>query len=460
MTRLVPVLSIAALAASLVVCLPVRAEKPKPAPPVSPLNAEITALAPAILNHLKKQGFTNVGVLKFEVQRGTDVARDDVGELNSALAHKVEVAIALTRNKKDTFQIIPDPSRFVIENKMVRANHKTPEGRKAFFDENYIAEYGSNRIPASAFLTGSAVISADHQRIKIQFQAFDATGAMQSLPMSIDVATDPETLALAGKSYASAALPTANTQADVIDSIRRNDAAEKDPARPRLPALDDSPIEWKVLYGDKEIAPEGSTVREPKECESIGFTLTNRGKGTYAVVLLVNGANTLGEEGANPLDCQKWVLVPGASVSIRGFQTGPKDVKEFKVLVSDEARQKFNEDRFRYGNAAAGTFRMVVFAGEMKDMPGPGDPTATIKDDVRVVRGVRNNPRAGQTSQPQTLKDAQDFLRDGNRFTEYGRGYVSKGAVGLQNPTKQVNFILASDTPVADITLRYFTPER
>src|SRR4029078_8175869 len=88
------------------------------------------------LDQLKKKGFTNVGVVKFLVRHGDAEPSDDVGDLNLTLANKLEVALILA-NTDDKFGVIDKASEQIVREKLQAANHRTEEGRKAFFIRKY-----------------------------------------------------------------------------------------------------------------------------------------------------------------------------------------------------------------------------------------------------------------------------------------------------------------------------------
>src|SRR4051812_10177443 len=112
------------------------------------LAGELKAKAPAVVAHLKAKGFTNVGVLKFLVRQGEEEPRDDAGDLNRALANKLQVALCLALKPDDTFGIIHDPSSVVVKEQMTRANHrsKDADGRKAFFERKFGLVWSGDKV--------------------------------------------------------------------------------------------------------------------------------------------------------------------------------------------------------------------------------------------------------------------------------------------------------------------------
>jgi hypothetical protein len=437
-----------------------------------PIAAALKEKAPAVIDHLKRKGFKNVGVLKFLVRDKDGQLRDDVGDLNLSLANKTEVALILA-NTDDRFGIIDKASEFVVRERMARANHRTPEGRRAFFERKFDLAWSKEKVEPSGFVTGLVTVSDDLTRMTIRLQAFDRSGVLEDLPGEISAPAEPETLAEAGLSYA---LPPARVKAlvageplppreqrraEALEGMLRVSRPASDPglAAPTEPfaPLTDSPVKWTVLYNGKPVPVVGNRVPEPGPTDRVEFVLKNPGPGTYAAVLLVNGENTLYEERAAPLACRKWVLPPGAEVTIKGFQTEQDKVVPFKVLPPEEPLP----DAVRYGEHA-GTFRLVVYHGTTSAAdPGSETKVHLDRDEAAALAIARTRGATRPAGvKPQSLKALQAELRGRSASAEGSRGFVVKGAAAEKFETQQVFFAPSSDLPVADVSLRYFTPRK
>ncbi len=433
-----------------------------------PLSVALQAKAPSILEHVRKKGFKNVGVLKFLVDKGDRVARDDVGDLNLTLANKTQNALILA-NTDDGFGILDHPSEFVVKEGLLTANHRTEEGRLAFFTRKYPLAWSNDLVEPSGFIVGTAVVSEDLKRLTVTLQVFDRAGKIEPIPGEITVPTDPETLAQAGLSYA---LPPGTQKAIVTGGptaptreARQEQAREDmlrvsyppkpaDPAKPPEPfaPLLNCPVQWTILYNNRPVPVTGNTVPEPGPKDEVAFHLRNPGPGTYGCVLLVNGDSTLYQERLAPIACRKWVLQPGFEVTIRGFQTGPKTYAPFVVLPPD----KPDPDLVRYGEHA-GTFRLVVYHGVLSSTPPADTGTAKMNPDEASALAVARTRGATKPEgvKPQTLAALQADLRGRAKSGEGSRGYVTKGAGSGTLETETVFFVPSSDVPVADISLRY-----
>ncbi len=425
-----------------------------------PLDEEMFNKAKTLLSTLKQKGFKNVGVVKFLVQRADGPLQDDVGDLNQTLANKLEVALVLA-NEDDKFGIIEKASE-TVRGKLPPANHLNVDGRMAFFVRKYELGWSADKVEASGFLTGVAKMSNDLSKLTIQFQEFDKTGKIEDLPVEITAPTNPEMLAQAGFSYTLATTrqkafvagepPPAKEvlQREIVEQVAKTEEASSKPPTEgeSFAPLKECPIKWTVLYNGKPVPITGNTVPEPKSTDRIEFELSNSTEGTYAVVLLVNGENTLYQERSAPQVCRKWVLGPNSSVTVRGFQTDANTVAPFSVLPP----QQPIPDAVRYGDHA-GTYRLVVFHGRMasdSEVVSKNEP-----NDANTLAIARTRGGTRPTGvKPQTLKALQADLR-GRLEGGSTRGYVVKGSTTEKFETTSVHFVMSSEAPVADISLRY-----
>ena len=435
-----------------------------------PLAAKIQEQAPAVIDTLKQKGFTNVGVLKFLVKRGdSGPARDDVGDINLSLANKTEVALILA-NTDEKFGIIDKASEFVAREKMTSANHLTDEGRRAFFTRKYDLAWSKDKVEPSGFVTGVVTITDDLKTMTVKLQAFNKSGELFDLPASVSVPVEPEMLAQAGFSFA---VSVEKQKALVAGEppptpeVRREEASasarQAEPATPpkaEVPPpstkpfapLRDSPVKLTVLYNGEPVKVSGNTIPEPGPTDRVEFVLKNPGPGTYAAVMLVNGENTLYQEKAAPLNCRKWVLSPGQEITIRGFQLSQDTTAPFRVVAPED----IGPDAISYG-PHAGTFRMVVYHGTMKEGAGP-DATPKGDEGLLAIANTRGGTRP-EGVKPQSLRSLQAALRGRAKDASGARGYIVKSGAAEKFETTTVSFVPSSETPIADVSLRYYLPK-
>jgi len=434
---------------------PIRADEPT-------FSSALQKQAGPMIEQLKKRGCTNVGVLKFLVRQGKDSAlQDDAGDINHSLANQTQRALILA-NTEPEFGIIESPSAFVVKSAMTDANHRTDEGRKAFFAKKFELAWSRDKVEPSSFLIGTATIDGGLKTMVVQFQMFKSDGKIEGLGTAMTVTPGPELLAQAGHSYTMPATRrkalvsgeklAPEVQKEIVEEMKQSAPVDTTPEKlkPFAP-LADCPIKWVIQYNGKDVDVTGNSIPTPKPKDKVTFILSNPTKEIYGVVLLVNGESTLYQEKSSPLSCRKWILEPNSETTIFGFQTSAKEALPFEVVAPEDARA----DSVRYGDHA-GTFRMVVFLGTTT-ADGTKINKPEQKDDAQIVAMVHRGSEAPKGTRPQTLRGLQAQLREANKDAkDGGRGFVVKGDVAELSDTQQAFFQPTSDTPVSDISLRYF----
>jgi hypothetical protein len=477
----------AAVAAALLLASAAAAAEPN-----AVLDKALRDAAPRILEKLHAGKYDNVGVLKFRAARGgdplRDPLRDDLGPINCSLADRLEVALVLAQKEDDTLGILLHASDAVSKSGNSDASHLTETGRAAFFPEKREPEnrdtaikfdrpWGNGRkVPADAFLTGEARLSADLKTVDVTVQLFDrADPATLKEVDKFTALLDWRALAEAGVSFVhrrgdDAPLPDILTEN--VPVVRNDDnvflyppPGEKssDQKKDWGKLLSESPVKLEIYYvkdkGDvkKSAQPqavEGGAVRPPREGEKVVLKLKNTGDHTYGVVLRINGENTIEPARSVPsdLDSLKWILEPGDEISIFGFQEGKAVAKEFEVFSPKATEEKM----VNYDRDNLGTFRMAVFRAA--DQKSAGDTALAMRDDnldpgVKAVRG--GSLSTGGT--PRTLAALQGKLKE-NAKAAGGRGLIGAGE-NIASEVKLVDF-RPLPSPEATLTIHYFTPER
>ena len=98
----------------------------------------------------------------------------------------------------------------------------------------------------------------------------------------------------------------------------------------------------------------------------------------YAIVLKVNGENSIARQRLLDIECQKWVLDPGdPPITIPGFQMDNAKAERFTVLSPSE--WKLHE--IDYGRDV-GTISMVVYRERDEKEQGP---STTIDEDYAIL---------------------------------------------------------------------------
>src|SRR5262249_22800266 len=128
---------------------------------------------PTLMRHLQKQGYQNVGVLKFRVQVGTADPRFDAGRLTSMLATRLENVLILANDMQKPLGITRGASQTAAERDRT-ATYTTEAGRQKLFTHAYPLAWGKDRVKVNAFLTGLVRLSPDLTTATVTLQEFTA----------------------------------------------------------------------------------------------------------------------------------------------------------------------------------------------------------------------------------------------------------------------------------------------
>jgi hypothetical protein len=435
--------------------------------------------APEVITRLKARNCKAVGVLKFMVQKGDSRPDDMVGELNQDLADRLEAALIIA-NPDEKIGIIRRAGPAVAEKKNRLANHLTTKGRQALFADDYPLAWGSREVRPGAFVTGRAEIAKDLRKVTLRLEMFGEDGQLEPVGEPIEVPTSLRTLVEAGYSYVLAGAVAEKlcldgarggaTKAGRVKMKAEDDTAATattqtlyDPGRPdgvrftAADALRDSPVKLTMKVNNAVVGVEGDRLPEPRESDEVVFELENTDpnpKAAYAVVLKVNGKNTLFSEEADATRCLKWILGKGAKVTVRGFQEDEKNSIPFRILSAKESEKNL----VRYGDLA-GTVRMVVFRGEQvsedPSAPDKQEPQEEYVQLAAVARGYRGIPRG--EFKPGSLTALKADLLGREKALDGMRGVIDKGGDKKAHPIERVHFKTLPTVGVADITIRYYS---
>jgi hypothetical protein len=332
------------------------------------LDEELLKQAREVLNDLNKQGYRNVGVLKFRVRKGNREPSFQAGLLSANLATRLENALALASDGSDSKPIgITRGASQVAAAKDRKASYLSAAGRASLFQNTYPLAWGQQRVAVDAFLTGLVEVSADLRQTKVTLQVFDQKNPAHLRDiLHFTVPTDRSMLADLGESFV---LPRRAFQkrGPEQDQDASDDAHQRDEAGlgPDGVKADEGLVELEVYYDNvkAEVTPDlhhpgEKGVPEPKAGQAVHFLLRNKSPERLAVVLRVNGVNTVHkEENREVGQFTKWVLEPNKDYAVRGFYLPDGlTVERYKVL-SDEESQEAGE----LSPAAKGLIELDVF---------------------------------------------------------------------------------------------------
>jgi hypothetical protein len=449
--------------------------------PLPPLERALLLRAGELIKLFGKRSYDNVGVLKFRVGYEDDPAQklsDRFGTANLLLARRLQIGLELTNSKKHPIGIIEDAS--TVAAKQARgANHFSTkeEARARLFTPRYPLAWGDQQVAAKAFVSGEAFISKNHDSMKLRLYVLDGTShKMEPVLDEFRVALSAGSLAEIGDCFIYRGTFTGDlkkprpkdeppdtkketkqetTPAQSGQGVIPPGIAEAQNARNHLAKRKDVPVRLKVFYGETEqqyvIKDAGGGQyrayldKEPAPGQAVALVLEreNQSKDTYAVVLQVNGENTVGKEHMQANACRPWLLKPGTGPAmIPGYYMGKtdKDFLAFKGLTGQEEQQQFG-DSFDYGEDI-GTITMTVF---------PPAPAYEDSDSLRDKEKVLSKAAGAPAPKASSYNDL--FAKRMQQAAAPARGLIGSGE-NLDIKVAQEEFQWAS-TPVMVLTIVY-----
>lgn len=389
--------------------------------------------ATTVLQSLKERQYKNVGVLKFQVKKGDRPASFDVGLLNANLAARLENALILVNDVNQPLGIVRDASQMAAAGK--NAGYLDADARKKLFDGIYPLAWGKQRVGVDALLTGVAQVDPDFRKTTLIIQVFDRKSAELQEIARFTVDTDRSILSDIGESFALI------KRGDDADEAAIADVTERYEGKPKNIETVESILDLELYYdGQKQtITTDGTGNRrapEPGEGKRVQFKLRNKTKETLALVLRINGINTLGKEGPErQVDrCTKWVLEPGKWYSINGFYLDDNKVEEFKV-VSPGALTSLDPRKM-------GLIEVAIFR---KD--DAADPLGSRR--ITNLRGL-----SASAMPPDTFKELQQQVFKASRAPALFKGLIVPGETKIGTKIEEVKF--TNLTYAGSMTIRYW----
>jgi hypothetical protein len=329
------------------------------------LDQELNRQMPAIVKALTEANYRNVGVLPFRVQQPGQKEGFEP-PLGVQLARRVEnlLVIHAGPGSEPVVGVIHAAGQEAARRKVAAWYDQAERGR--LFDHRYRLAWGRERVEPDAFITGKVALSAGWRQTTLTLEYFDRRRpeVLRPLGKPITVATDRFILRDLGRSFSvSSRAVTTNGTPDVEteDKIILEDLPETGPggtAAADVPRPDNvAGVRVEMVVDDKtwSIREAGAAAdgvawqTESPPIESrIALRLKNTTPKRLAVVVRLNGVNTIDEQTAEPENCRKWVLEPGKVYLLRGFylvgaerSEGTKETQllPFRVLVDEEARK-------------------------------------------------------------------------------------------------------------------------
>lgn len=349
------------------------------------LDKALLEKAPDVLAPLLKQDLKVVGVLPFQVKRGTRKASFTDSPLTNSLPARLETALII-RNPGDVNKPGSANEVLVIRSASNGAAWASNEAAfKKLFDTEFLPAWGDKKVKAKAFLTGVVSNEGDRKNTKIDLHLVTPTswkdGKFSPAPLlSFEVKTDRALLRDLGYNIAifhSRGLKKEVTRDDLDDDSTGQVALEDSgkiiepgPKTEGSHNLEDvAGMKFEVEYDGvkqeiKAVAgPAGAQQKlyelvAPKPGQKVVMYLTRVSDApeTLGVVLKINGQSSFEQQTDDPLACRKWLYPISRKDKrddIRGWYTEGADrklkVRPFKALTDAEAAEKALEFDVRVG---------------------------------------------------------------------------------------------------------------
>lgn len=307
------------------------------------LDSALVRQAPRLVEEMRRAGYKNVGILKFEVQKDDALPSRSFSEFNTGLATRLENALVLAADLRNPVGI-------------ARTSQADPS--KNLFGSRYPLAWGTQSVSVDAFLTGVVHLHLNGPQkgtTTVTIRALDRKNPRPRDLMTFRIATDRSLLADTHTTFALrkatvAGLRSRQLSEQTADQEANQDASQTDASEPgTITAPDDQTTEnqadfsqflsFKVLYDGQEAAGDGLHIARPQPGQKVEFVMT--AKERIAVLVRVNGLNTLKlERDRNPDQFSHWVLEPGREYRIRGFYPDTSTVNLFKVTPTEEANSE------------------------------------------------------------------------------------------------------------------------
>jgi hypothetical protein len=452
------------LAAVVLTTAPARADN---------LDAALLKHAPEVMGYLQQHHCRNVGVLKFRVHKAGHPVSFKAGTITDNMVERLENALIAVNPAATPVGVIHNADHIAAARKLPR--YDNPAGQRALFAQKYPLAWGNTQVTPDLMLTGIVSVRADLKSATVQIEAFGPDSAKQDKVVAFAVATDRSLLTDLNESFKiSSRNLKRKTRAIELDEeavASTTDGSSKPPGQTTTDPSTatttadtrpgaDSLLYYEIRYDGQPQAvtsdpsnPQEFVVPEPRQNQAVSFIVKSLAPERIGLVLMVNGKSTLYEEEGDPSHCKAWVLDPGKTYGIDGFQVDNSTRKPFRVLSDEEsAASTYGPNTgliqfhiFRSGGSGA-TDTTVVDKGPTDD---PASQAANIS-----LRGLQHEKAGKSRSLADLKKVVQAHAHTSNRRK---RGLIMGSdntvAGSIENAEVQNQILVQS------IAVRYYKPK-
>jgi hypothetical protein len=327
-----------------------------------------------VLEYLNDKGYRNVGVLPFQVKKGSRPVSFEDAPVSLNLTTRLENTLIVSQNPAGkTIGVIRNASGTANRNR-VGPYRTSPSAFSKLFAQKYDLAWGGRKVKADAFLTGRVVNAGKGRaRTSVVVEVFDSRSMkggklLRQRVCKFDLPTDRALLGDLG--YAWALSPTvlsrgfraADRDRLALRQVAGADETGEDEPQPgqsnahtpenvagfRFEIFYDKKQRISPLRGSREgqrlplyqvpPAPPGSDV-------VMVLTRIDESDRTLGVVLKVNGLSTWRKEDAENILCRKWLYDPdrkGKPDRFLGFylDVKGKNLLKFRSLTAEESEAR------------------------------------------------------------------------------------------------------------------------
>lgn len=395
----------------------------------SAIDDELPREARQLLKFLEKEGYKNVGVLKFGIKKGREQETVWTDPLNMNLTYGVENALH-AQNGAGQITIINDAPKVIASHKE-QVSLATPAGRERLFGYKYPLAWGGTSVAADAFVTGVASISPDYRQTTVKFQVLDGKSKAFKDVREFTVRTERSILNDICQGFVVNAGQIRNAALDegAVDAAR--------PGAPRT-GPEERAVDLDVYYDNQKQAVEWHALKvpdfqvpEPRAGQTVQFKLRNRTSARLAVVLAVNGINTLHLEdvGTEAAGCSKWVLDPGVEYTVANFHHPDNSAEPIKVMADDASLQWEEQNP----HPRLGAIELFVF------QPGQGPSQDQVAGLRRPLQFAKAGVKSAQEAADLARRTGQQKVRPAGLMApsgERGQFTLTESAVDSMQQTE------------------------
>lgn len=328
--------------------------------------------APNLLQQLRSSGVRSVAVVPFRLRHPEAEASLKGAVIQTNFAVKLERALATFYSRREPVRVVFDAWNQVLGGDR-RASFATTADRNKLFAKHFQLPVQSPPIRVDALVTGEIQPSRDYRSTTFTFEFClrDDPERWQRAIAPTVIQTDRDVLVAMGRGFsvsdrriASRSVNEDDVMASVSEDVRWAEEQDKElgiaSASDRVDVtlehpFDDFPVQLRILY-DKRPQPIqfdtiggrfNGTVKDPQAGQRVTFELDNKRNETLAVILSVNGQNTLyGGDATDLSRAAQWVLQPGQSYAVDGIYSEDRKTMVPLFGVSDERTETLLRDGY------------------------------------------------------------------------------------------------------------------